>query len=124
MLNNKYIKGATTNNNIEVNSVSGTLVKNYRKSFFIKCEQDSYLADILFSDNPKLKVPKDTPNALITKTWKSDKLGGDYFKEYYKEIVVIQTMILSNGMLLNEVIWKDDFDEMFEVTDERSNDED
>lgn len=40
---NAYVRGgdSTNNNNIEINSVSGTLVKNYRKSFFFKCKEDS-----------------------------------------------------------------------------------
>ena len=40
--------------------------------------------------------------------------GGDYYTVYYKQVVVLQSMILANGILLNEVIWKDDFDNMFE----------
>ena len=38
---------------------------------------------------------------------------GDYIYRYYKNVVVLQTMILANGILLNEVIWQDDFDNMF-----------
>ena len=49
-------------------------------------------------------------NAIEDKEWR----GRDYYTVYYKPVVVLQSMILANGILLNEVIWKDDFDNMFE----------
>ena len=108
MFNSTYVRGANTtnNNNIEINSVTGTLVKNYRKSFFFKCREDSYEASDLFDpQNPKIEVKEGTSNCF----YKYVHGGG----RYYKNVVVLQTMILANGMLLNEVIWQDDFDNMF-----------
>ena len=49
-------------------------------------------------------------NAIKNEEWR----GRDYCTVYYKQVVVLQSMILANGILLNEVIWKDDFDNMFE----------
>jgi hypothetical protein len=106
MFNNTYIKGSSNTNNIEVNSVSGTLVKNYRKSFFIKCSIDGSVAKHLFSLEPYLSCPEKTKGARYM------------YSEYGKEVVVLQSMIISGNMLLNEVMWKDDFDKMFEVTNE------
>ena len=101
-------------NNIDINSVSGTLVKNYRKSFFFKCKENSQEASILFDPtNPRIAVPWNTPNHK-EETYR-DK--GNTFTRYYKNVVVLQTMILANEMLLNEVIWQDDFDAMFETTE-------
>ena len=40
LFNSTYVRGGdtnnNTNNNIDINSVSGTLVKNYRNSFFLE----------------------------------------------------------------------------------------
>lgn len=112
MFNSTYVRGGNTtnNNNIEINSVTGTLVKNYRKSFFYKCKEDSGEARMLFDpQNPKIQVKKGTNNCFKEKEW----VRGDYRYTYFKNVVVLQTMILANGMLLNEVIWQDDFDNMF-----------
>ena len=109
---NTYVRGGgtTNNNNIEINSVTGTLIKNYRKSFFYKCKENSEEARMLFDPiNPKIKVKKDTRNCIEERVWG----GREYHSEYYKNVVVLQTMILANEMLLNEVIWQDDFDDMF-----------
>ena len=102
MFNSTYVRGGNTtnNNNIEINSVTGTLVKNYRKSFFFKCKEDSDEARMLFDpQNPKIQVKKGTNNCIEEKEWGR----GDYIYRYYKNVVVLQTMILANGMLLNEV---------------------
>lgn len=116
MFNNTYVRGGDTTNNIDINSVSGTLVKNYRKSFFFKCQANGERAQLLFDPvNPRIEVSYNTPNR------KEEKWRDDNWKEhtrYYKNVVVLQTMILANEMLLNEVIWQDDFDAIFvEPTD-------
>ncbi len=112
MFNSTYVRGGNTtnSNNIEINSVTGTLVKNYRKSFFFKCKEGSNEADRLFDPgNPRIYVSSRTKGAIKDSEWR----GGSNYTIYYKNIVVLQTMILANGMLLNEVIWQDDFDSMF-----------
>lgn len=78
------------NTNIKVNAVSGTLVKNYQKSFFTRFQIESLYGDKLLSDNPKIRD---------------------------KNAVVIQCMCAGgkNGNeLIAEVMWKEDFDKMFE----------
>lgn len=96
MFNNYSYSGGNTN--IKVNAVSGTLVKNYRKSFFLRFAIGSTMEDCLFSKNPRLQ----NPNGFGT-----------------KEVVVIQSMIIADKTMLAEVMWKDDFDEMFDCYEGR-----
>ena len=111
MFNSTYVRGGDTNNNIDINSVSGTLVKNYRNSFFYQCKEDSKEYGYLFDqENTRIYVSSKIKDAIAEKEWG----GRDYYTVYYKQVVVLQSMILANGILLNEVIWKDDFDNMFE----------
>ena len=111
LFNITYVRGGDTNNNIDINSVSGTLVKNYRNSFFYQCKEGSKEYDCLFDpENPRIYVSYKIKDAIKDEEFR----GGDYYTVYYKQVVVLQSMILANGILLNEVIWKDDFDNMFE----------
>lgn len=110
MFNNTYVRGGDTHTNIDINSVSGTLVKNYKKSFFFKCEENSIEAERLFNPtNSHIYVNRNTDGAIEGREYRSN---GTY-TIYYKNTVVLQTMILANGILLNEVIWQDDFDDIF-----------
>ena len=111
MFNSTYVRCGDTNNNIDINSVSSTLVKNYRNSFCYHCKEGSKEYGYLFDpENPRIYVSSKIKDAITEKEWR----GGDYHIVYYKQVVVLQSMILANGILLNEVIWKDDFDNMFE----------
>ena len=110
MFNSTHIRGGDNHTNIDINSVSGTLVKNFRKSFFFKCNEDSVEARRLFNPvNSCIYVSRDTKGAIEGSEYRN---GGTYVI-YYKKTVVLQTMILANGILLNEVIWQDDFDDIF-----------
>lgn len=110
MFNSTYVRGGDTNNNIDINSVSGTLVKNYRNSFFYQCKEGTKGYDNLFDpENPRIYVSS-IKGAIKDEEYRS----GHYYTVYYKPVVVLQSMILASGILLNEVIWKDDFDNMFE----------
>ena len=93
---NSY-KGGNTN--IKVNAVSGTIVKNFAKSFFLRFEIGSSLEKRLFDKTPSLR-----------KIRKSD------FCEVECPVVVIQSMIIGDKLMLAEVMWKEDFDNMFEDT--------
>lgn len=117
MFNNYSSSNSNSNNtNIKVNAVCGTLVKNYQKSFFFKCQADGEESRKLFSPiRPRIQVSeyyKYDTNEKETEY----KCGRYVTKEcYYRDIVVIQIMILADGMLLSEVMWKDEFDEMFVI---------
>ena len=87
---NTYRGGDT---NIKVNAVNGTIVKNFKESFFLRFEIGSSLENRLFSKKPKL--PK------------------NYSDEY--PVVVIQSMIIGDKLMVAEVMWKEDFDAMFET---------
>lgn len=88
---------SVNNTNIKVNAVSGTLVKNYQKSFFTRFQINSPYSENLLCDNPKIKG---------------------------KNAVVIQCMCAGgkNGNeIIAEVMWKEDFDKMFEVKEDTEN---
>lgn len=83
---------------IKINAVSGTIVKNYKESFILRFHMKSPLADKLLDVSPELKVP----NTRST----------------YKPVVVLQVMLCGEQELLAEVMWKSDFDELFELKGE------
>ena len=87
---NTYIGGDT---NIKVNAVSGTMVKNFKESFFLRFEIGSSLEKELFSKEPMLIY--------------------DYRGE--RPVVVIQSMIIGEKLMLAEVMWKENFNAMFEA---------
>ena len=87
-------------NKINVNAVSGTITKNYVKSFFIRFHITSSLAQDVFSHKPK----------YIKQT--------NYRGDTWKPIVVLQTMLCGDGQLIAEVMWKDDFNDLFKIESE------
>lgn len=96
LLYSHYEANPITNNNI--NAVSGTLVKTFKKSYFVTCTFNSYLAKGLFD--------KEEPN-----------LGKEGYYEYVKgqKIVILQTMLCGENRILVEVINKEDYDELFNL---------
>lgn len=82
-----------TNQKVEINAVSGTLVKNYKDSFILKFTSGSQMADKLFDINPRVKVNSHTE----------------------LPVVVLQVMVSGNNELVAEVMWKKDFDKMYEM---------
>lgn len=78
----------TYSQNIEVNAVSGTLIKNYAKSFFRQFSMHGVTANNIFGSCPKLDG---------------------------KNIVVIQCMVVPNDYYLAEIMWKSDFNKIFEL---------
>lgn len=93
--NTKVVCGDT---NIKVNAVSGTMVKNYKESFFIRFQKGSSLENLVFAENPYLHI---------------DKFGNKN-----TPIVVIQAMILAENHYLCEIVHKKDFDNMFNCESE------
>lgn len=80
------------NNSIQINAVSGTLVKNYKESFVLRFHNKSPMADYLFDQEPFLKTYN---NARIP-------------------VVVLQVMLAGDNYMIAEVMYKSDFDAMFE----------
>lgn len=89
-----YNAGDTT---LNVNAVSGILVKNYRNSFFYKFNADSPAAEHIFNQEKQF-------------LYCADEAGGFPKKE---EVVIVQCMILPNNEFLAEMMWKEDFEKMF-----------
>lgn len=86
----------SSNNSIKINAVSGTIVKNYRKSFILRFKMGSLMADHILSENPFIE--------------------NNYIKI---PIVVLQVMLCGDKELLAEIMWKDNFDEIFKAESER-----
>ena len=79
---------------VNINAVSGTIVKNYKDSFIVKFHTKSKMADTLLDENPRMI-----------------KRGN------YEDAVVLQVMLCGEQELMAEVMWKEDFDKMFESED-------
>lgn len=80
---------------VNINAVSGTIVKNYKDSFILRFHMKSEMAELVFDINPRLKT-------------------GTYRGSEYKPIVVLQVMLCGEQQFLAEIMWKEDFDKMFE----------
>ena len=76
---------------MNISAVSGTLVKTYAKSFFKAFHYNSGVADCAFNQSDPYMI-----------------CGSKY-----KAIVVIQCMNIADGWLLAEIMWKEDFEAMF-----------
>lgn len=88
--NNTY---SASNNNLNINAITGTILKNYKDSFFLRFSLKSPLADRLLSKNPILKT-ENYP-----------------YKE--KEVVIVQMMICGDMDVISEIMWKEDFDKLY-----------
>lgn len=89
---------------IKINAVSGTIVKNYKDSFMLRFNMKSEMANILLNKNPQL-VRRIENHWEYTRNWK---------EEFKEPVVVLQVMLCGEQELLAEVMWKEDFDKMFE----------
>ena len=87
----------SSNQNIKINAISGTLVKNYADSFFLDYDLHSEYAKMLHSKNPEFY-----------------KRESAYNKE---PVVVLQTMVVGENRVISEIIYKKDFDKIFEEVD-------
>lgn len=87
----------SSNNSININAVSGTIVKNYRKSFILRFHMKSPMAESMLSKNPSLYIEE-----ICSR----------------KPVVVLQVMLCGDEELLAEVMWEDDFDEIFKAESE------
>lgn len=86
---NSYEYSTSNSNNLKINAVSGNLVKNHAKSRFIVCKSDSSVFD---PKQPRIWIKR---------------LGKDYCDPY--DVVVLQAMIIGEGLFLCEVVLLGDF---------------
>ena len=92
-----------SSNTIKINAISGTLVKNYKDSFFLDYDIGSNLANALHSAEPRYYAKGSYHQSLR--------------KEDAQPVVILQTMLISEKRVMSEVIYKSDFDKLFsEVT--------
>ncbi len=82
-----------SNSCVKINSITGTIVKNYRDSFFKRFHLQSELADAVF----------DTEQPYITVHFKAKK-----------PVVVLQMMVCGDLEVIAELMWKEDFDKLFD----------
>lgn len=81
---------------VNINAVSGTIVKNYKDSFILRFHMKSEMAGLVLDQEPRLK--------------RKNERG--YWEE--EPVVVLQVMLCGDQEFLAEVMWKEDFDKMFE----------
>lgn len=80
----------SSNQSLNINAVSGTILKTYRNSFILRFHMSSETAHKLFDNYPVLKKGN-----------------------YNRPVVVLQVMICGDKEFLAEVMWKEDFDKLF-----------
>lgn len=94
-------------NNIELNAITGTIVKNYKASFFKRFSLHDKVANQLFDDG----------GAYLTKTeskYFDDESWNSYNFETKIPVVILQMMMCGKDEVLCELIFKEDFDKLFE----------
>ena len=96
MFNNNSYKAGDVNTTLNINAISGTLVKNYKDSFFQRFHLLSNFAKSIFDfNNPHI-----------------------YMNYEKKPVVILQCMVCGDMELLCEVMWKDDFNKLFKKGEE------
>lgn len=115
---NAYAKGgnasASANNYLKINAITGTLVKNHPMSIFVTAAQNSNLFD---PTNPRFTFPKAVLGKELKKThevwngchWQSDYCEVDVMKDIEVPCVVLQAMIIADGLFLCEIVKTEDF---------------
>ncbi len=96
LIDNHYEANPITN--INVNAVSGTLIKTFKDSYFVRFHMNSTFAKRYFQE----KNPFRETNGKET------------------EIVIVQCMLCGDGEFLVEVIDKIDYDKIFEIKEENN----
>lgn len=115
MLNSSSIShGGNASLKLKINAVSGSLVKNHAKSFFVKVNADSEEGQILFSNSPMWPEREfGLFNGRMSK--RQENCTGafgmtvlDSKKGYWKPVQVLQAMILGDNNFFCEVVYEED----------------
>lgn len=81
----------SSNNSVKINAIAGTIMKNYKDSFFKRFKLNSEFADRIFSaENPHI-----------------------WFSYGQRSVVVLQMMICGDSEVIAELMWKTDFEKLF-----------
>jgi hypothetical protein len=93
---NSYSSSKT---NININAVSGTIVKNHKDSFILDYHLDSTLGRRLMTANPTLERKIEYYNST-------------------QPVVILQSMVCGDLRVISEIMWKSDFDALFDKSEE------
>lgn len=106
--------GGNASLDLKINAVSGSLVKNHAKSFFVKVNADSEEGQALFSNSPMWPEREfGLFNGRMRKR-KEDCVGAfamevlDTKKGHWKPVQVLQAMILGDNNFFCEVVYEED----------------
>ena len=90
---------------VDINAVGGTIIKNYRDSFMVRFNMKSKTGEALLCKDPTMvkRIERHIDNTHCS--WE---------EEIKESVVVLQVMLCGEQELLAEVMWKEDFDKMFE----------
>ena len=75
---------------LRINAINGSILKNFKDSFFLRFHLKSPLSDELLTAHPTYKK---------------------------KPVVVLQLVLCGDMEVIAEVIFKEDYDKLFEVTE-------
>lgn len=115
MLNSSSIShGGNASLNLKINAVSGSLIKNHAKSFFVKVNADSEEGQTLFSNSPMWPEREfGLSNGRMTK--RQEDYDGSFYMDglgtktgHWKPVQVLQAMILGDNNFFCEVVYEDD----------------
>jgi len=90
--NNTY-STSNSNNNLNINAITGTILKNYKESFFLRFHLESSMGKTLLSKCPTLKQ--------------------DSYPYKNIDVVIIQMMMCGDMDVIAELMWKEDFDKLY-----------
>ena len=111
----------TTNNNINnklnINAISGTLVKTYKDSYIVRFQKGSPMENFYFDELQPRKIMDRTKDRYL---FKYDEEYDDWYYKL-KDVVVLQVMLMSDNGYLVEAMDRDKFDEMFQIENGGSN---
>jgi len=84
-------------NNLNINAVSGTLIKSHPKSFFKILHSNSELADTIFNPEPTMDI--------------GERKSYDYHKRETVSIIVLQTMLTGSDKydIMIEIVRESDY---------------
>lgn len=106
MFDSRVGVSSNTTNNIELNAITGTIVKNYKDSFFKRFSLHDNLAKQLFDED----------GAYLTKNeikYSNDNDYRGYTMTTKIPVVILQMMLCAKDEVLCELILKENFDKMF-----------
>lgn len=115
MLNSSSIShGGNASLNLKINAVSGSLIKNHAKSFFVKVNAGSEEGQILFSNSPMWPEREFRLfNGRMSKR-QENCVGAfgmnvlDSKTGHWKPVQVLQAMILGDNNFFCEVVYEED----------------